>query len=124
MSASHVSATGRKKKAPLISPNKTVEGGISGVLVGTVGAVVYGYLILPGLVETLGVAGLVGLGLVVSVAAAIGDLAESALKRECGVKDSSNLLPGHGGMLDRLDSLLWTIPAAYAFLALFLPGAS
>ena len=109
--------------APLISPNKTVEGGISGVVAGTVGAVAYGYLILPSLVDTLGVAGLIGLGLVVSVAAAIGDLAESALKRECGVKDSSGLLPGHGGMLDRLDSLLWTIPAAYAFLAIFMSRA-
>lgn len=110
---------GRRKMAPRISPNKTVEGGISGLLAGTVGALVYGYLLVPDLAESLGAPGLAGLGLVVAVAAAIGDLAESALKRECAVKDSSSLLPGHGGILDRLDSLLWSIPTAYFFLEIF-----
>ena len=109
---------GRRKLAPRVSPNKTVEGGVAGIVAAIVGAFAYGYLLLPDLAAAVGPKGLLGLGLVVGVAAAIGDLAESALKRECGVKDSSGLLPGHGGMLDRLDSLLWTIPAAYAFLAL------
>ena len=109
---------GRRKMAPRISPNKTVEGGVSGLLAGVFGALAYGYLLLPTLAERLGPAGLVALGLVAAGAAAIGDLAESALKRECGVKDSSSLLPGHGGMLDRLDSLLWSIPVAYFFLRL------
>ena len=107
---------GRRKLAPRVSPNKTVEGGVAGIVAATVGAMAYGYLLLPGLATALGPTGLLGLGLVVGIAAAVGDLAESALKRECGVKDSSNLLPGHGGMLDRLDSLLWTIPTAYACL--------
>lgn len=109
---------GRRKLAPRISPNKTVEGGVFGVLAGVGGALLYGYLLLPGLAGRLGPVGLVGLGLIVAVAAGMGDLAESALKRECGVKDSSNLLPGHGGLLDRLDSLLWSIPAAWLFLRL------
>jgi len=113
-------AFGRRKLAPVISPNKTVEGAVAAILAGSAGAVVYGYVLLPELGAGLGFAGLVALGLVVALAATIGDLVESALKRECGVKDSSQLLPGHGGVLDRMDSLLWSIPAACSFLLVFL----
>jgi len=109
-------ALGRRKLSPVISPNKTVEGAIAALVAGPVGALFYGRFLLPGLGEALGWAGLAALGLVVAVAATIGDLAESAFKRECGVKDSSGLLPGHGGLFDRMDSLLWSIPAACAFL--------
>ena len=113
-------ALGKRPLSPVISPNKTVEGALAALLAGPVGAVVYGYVLLPRLGASLGVYGLLVLGLVVAVAATIGDLAESALKRECGVKDSSALLPGHGGLLDRMDSLLWSIPAACTFLLVFL----
>jgi phosphatidate cytidylyltransferase len=113
-------ALGRRKLSPLISPNKTVEGAIAALIAGPAGALLYGFVALPSLGDRLGVPGLLALGLVVSVAATIGDLTESALKRECGVKDSSGLLPGHGGLLDRMDSLLWSIPAACAFLLVFL----
>lgn len=109
---------GRRRLAPRISPNKTIEGAAAAVVAGPVGAMLFGLWILPAIGDRLGPAGLVALGLVVSGAAILGDLVESALKRECAVKDSSNLLPGHGGLLDRLDSLLWSIPAAYLFLAL------
>lgn len=112
-------AFGRRKLSPVISPNKTVEGAIAALLAGPVGAWIYGTLLLPDLGEWAGTAGLLVLGLVVAAAATLGDLAESALKRECGVKDSSGLLPGHGGLLDRMDSLLWSIPAAYAFLVIW-----
>ncbi len=107
---------GRRKLAPVVSPNKTVEGGVLGLLAGPAGALVYGYLVLPSLPDALGPVVLVGLGFLIAAAAILGDLAESALKRECGVKDSSGLLPGHGGFLDRMDSLLWSIPVAYLFL--------
>lgn len=113
-------AFGKRPLSPVISPNKTIEGAVAALLAGPIGAVFYGYVLLPQLGASLRIVGLVALGLVVAVAATIGDLAESALKRECGVKDSSGLLPGHGGLLDRMDSLLWSIPAACAFLLLFL----
>ena len=113
-------ALGKRQLAPVISPNKTVEGAVSALLAGPIGAVFYGYVVLPRLGSSLGAPGLLALGLVVAAAATLGDLAESALKRECGVKDSSGLLPGHGGLLDRMDSLLWSIPAACLFLLVFL----
>jgi len=113
-------ALGKRKLSPVISPNKTVEGAVAALLAGPIGAVLYGFLVLPRLGDSLGAPGLLGLGLVVAAAATLGDLAESALKRECGVKDSSGLLPGHGGLLDRMDSLLWSIPAACVFLLVFL----
>lgn len=113
-------ALGKHKLSPVISPNKTVEGAVAALLAGPAAAVIYGFVVLPRLGDSLGVQGLLTLGLVVSAAATMGDLAESALKRECGVKDSSGLLPGHGGLLDRMDSLLWSIPAACVFLLVFL----
>ena len=113
-------ALGKRKLSPVISPNKTVEGAVAALLAGPAAAVIYGFVVLPRLGDSLGVQGLLALGLVVAAAATIGDLAESALKRECGVKDSSGLLPGHGGLLDRMDSLLWSIPAACVFLLVFL----
>lgn len=110
-------AFGRRPMAPRVSPNKTVEGGVFGLLAGPIGVLAYATFLLPGVAESLGAGLLVVLGFLISAAAILGDLSESALKRECGVKDSSNLLPGHGGVLDRLDSLLWSIPVAYLFLA-------
>ncbi len=110
-------ALGRRKLAPAISPNKTVEGGAAGLLVGLMATIGYVWIALPGLFRELGLWRLLALGAVLAVAAILGDLVESALKRECGVKDSSALLPGHGGLLDRMDSLLWTIPVAYLFIA-------
>ena len=110
-------AMGRRKMAPAISPNKTVAGGMSGLLAGPAAPVTDAWLALPDIADSLGLGLLVVLGLMLAAAAILGDLAESSLKRECQVKDSSALLPGHGGLLDRMDSLLWTIPVAYFFLA-------
>jgi phosphatidate cytidylyltransferase len=115
-------AWGRRKLIPSVSPGKTVEGAIAN-LVGTVlvGAV-YASLVFQWW-QGLPIGPLEGAlaGAVVSPAAQIGDLAESLFKREAGVKDSGRLFPGHGGVLDRFDSVFFAVPAAYWYLAALLP---
>lgn len=103
---------GRHKLAPRLSPNKTVEGYIGGIVAGTLLTVAIGYFLDLPLLTTL------ILGLFVSVVSPAGDLGVSMLKRAVGVKDSGNLLPGHGGALDRIDSLIWSVALAY-FLVLY-----
>jgi phosphatidate cytidylyltransferase len=100
-------AFGRHKLAPVVSPGKTVEGAIGGLLASVlVGAAVFAVSgVLP--VWAGAVAG-AGIG----VCGQLGDLSESFLKRQAGVKDSGHLIPGHGGMLDRVDALLFAFPAA------------
>jgi len=103
-------AFGRHKLAPTISPNKTVEGSI----IGLAGSVLAGIGLgssLPGFSITFLALACFAAG----IAGQLGDLAESALKRSAGVKDSSSLLPGHGGMLDRLDSLMFAAPVFFWF---------
>jgi phosphatidate cytidylyltransferase len=97
---------GRRKLAPTISPNKTWEGAIGGVVGTLVVALVVRHFWLPGLT----VVDAVGLAFIGGVFGQAGDLLESALKRSAGVKDSGTLLPGHGGMLDRFDSIIVTMP--------------
>ena len=109
-------AFGRTRLAPMISPNKTVEGGVAGGLAGMVTGVLVVWaldLSLP-----LYVAG--GLGIILSIVGQTGDLAESLIKRDFGIKDMGNLIPGHGGMLDRIDALLFSIPAGYYLILLAL----
>jgi phosphatidate cytidylyltransferase len=103
---------GRRPLAPTISPKKTVEGAIGGVIFGTLFMVIAGSWLLPGTAP----APLVAAGLAVVVLGICGDLFESRLKRVAGVKDSSELIPGHGGMLDRIDALLFATPAYFLFL--------
>lgn len=109
-------AFGRNKLAPAISPGKTWEGAVFGVL----GSLIYGGLVyafclpqVPGVLTWVIALGLVGVLAVLSI---VGDLFESLLKRQAGVKDSSGLLPGHGGVLDRIDGLLPTLPLAALWL--------
>lgn len=108
------SAFGRHKLAPAISPGKTVEGALGGLLGGILGAVAVQATVLP-----LPIVHAVALGLVTASAAIAGDLFESLLKRWAGVKDSGALFPGHGGMLDRLDSLLFGGAVLYYYFSLF-----
>lgn len=109
-------ALGRHKFAPRISPAKTWEGAIAGLAATAGGAVVYVGLTHSLVSWTLSPGGALVLGAAVALAGQAGDLFESRFKRDCGVKDSSNLIPGHGGVLDRIDSLLFALPVAYAML--------
>lgn len=102
-------AVGQHKFAPHVSPNKTIEGSIGGILCGMVLALVYGLILkLCGIDVNLPV--LLIYGFLGSVVCEIGDLFFSAVKRLCGVKDYGNLLPGHGGALDRFDSMSFVAP--------------
>jgi len=110
---------GGPKLAPVLSPRKTWAGAVGGLVGGLVAALVYGPLVLDRVALQLGVVQLATVGGVVAVAAQVGDVAESLFKREAGVKDSSALIPGHGGVLDRLDSLYFVLPATAGLLRLF-----
>ena len=100
---------GRRALAPRLSPSKTVEGAVGGLFAGAVAAVALSRLLDLG--QTASV--MLALGGAAAVAGQLGDLAESLIKRSAGVKDMSSLLPGHGGVLDRLDSLLFVVPLVY-----------
>ena len=103
---------GRHPLAPAVSPKKTIEGAIGGLVFGTAALVAGGHWLLP-FAET---PRLVIAGLAVVVLGICGDLFESRLKRLAGVKDSSSLIPGHGGVLDRIDALLFATPVFYLVL--------
>jgi phosphatidate cytidylyltransferase len=111
------SALGRHRFFPGLSPRKSVEGAVAGLIAAVVIAAVLGRILL-GIAPWLGALE----GVLVAVVAQAGDLAESALKRQGGAKDSGSLIPGHGGLLDRLDSLVLVAPAVYCFYRLISLG--
>jgi phosphatidate cytidylyltransferase len=102
---------GGTKIAPAISPGKTLEGSLGGIA-GGIAAV----LVLNWALDAGAGAEIVGLAALLPLVAEIGDLAESVIKRSAGVKDASHAIPGHGGFLDRLDSILFTVPLVYYYL--------
>jgi len=105
---------GKKKLAPKLSPNKTVEGSIGGLVGALASVMIVGTIIaLPWYHSLI-------LGMVMGVLCQLGDLSESAIKREVGLKDFGHVLPGHGGVLDRMDSMLFTGPVMYYYVVLFL----
>ena len=117
----------RRKLAPKLSPGKTIEGAIGGLAFACIGAAVAFEWLVPQMIgDSTGGGTSVGrwlfFGLVVAAAGMVGDLAESLLKREAGRKDSSDWLPGFGGVLDLLDSILFAAPIAYLCWASGLVG--
>jgi phosphatidate cytidylyltransferase len=105
-------AIGRRKLLPLVSPNKTVEGAIGGLAA----VIVFAVILRPFLIPQIPVRAALLLALGIGILAQIGDLANSAFKRICGVKDSGWLFPGHGGLMDRACSLLFAATLTYYFL--------
>jgi phosphatidate cytidylyltransferase len=109
------STLGRHKLAPVISPRKTVEGAVAQVVAAVLTAAALGAWLLPECGLGVAVAG----GALLGVVGQVGDLAESVIKRSVGAKDTGGIIPGHGGVLDRIDSLLFNLPAAFYFFSLF-----
>lgn len=106
---------GRHLLAPQVSPKKTVEGSLGGLMFCIAVALAFSSLVAGASWITY-----IILGVVVGISAQVGDLFESALKRSAGVKDSGNLIPGHGGILDRFDSLIFALPLVYYSIILFI----
>lgn len=104
---------GKHKLCPTISPNKTIEGALGGML----GSIIA--ILLLGILFKLPIIHSAIMGLLVGIAAPVGDLVQSAIKRFAGVKDSGHILPGHGGILDRFDSILFTVPVIYYYMHTF-----
>ncbi len=107
-------AVGKRRMSPHISPNKTVEGAVGGLCLAVCGALFFSWLLLPGKNYFF----IAAAALVVGCVGIAGDLAESIIKRGTNTKDSGTLLAGHGGILDRVDSLLFAVPTMYYFLVL------
>jgi phosphatidate cytidylyltransferase len=114
-------AIGKNKLIPELSPGKTIEGCIGGLAVNVITAVIIYLTLLPkGLLGANGLAHIIILAVILSITGQIGDIAESAFKRLAGVKNSSNLLPEHGGALDKIDSAMFNAPILYLYLKLIL----
>lgn len=109
---------GKRKLIPAVSPGKTIAGAVGGLFMAVIVCLLYArFMLQPFAQLTLSSAGIVAFGLAISVSGQIGDLFESLVKRDSGVKDSSRLFPGHGGVLDRFDSLLFALPVAHLLLS-------
>ncbi|HID56702.1 TPA: phosphatidate cytidylyltransferase [Candidatus Poribacteria bacterium] len=109
-------AIGRHKLIPSVSPGKTVEGAIGGLIWGIGGAVAVKYIFN---LDLLSLPHLISLSLLMGITGQIGDLTESIIKRNAGVKDSGKLIPGHGGMFDRCDSMIPAVPTMLIYLKMF-----
>lgn len=106
-------AIGKHKLCPTISPKKTIEGSIGGILGSVLLCGLFGHFVIPGLLLHCIIIGVLG-----GVISQFGDLTASIFKRKMGIKDYGNLIPGHGGILDRFDSVLFTAPMVYYYIML------
>lgn len=104
---------GRHALLPRVSPKKSIEGAVGGLLWGLLAALLLGRVFFP---ELLPLSVFLAIALIAGVVGPVGDLTESLMKRDAGIKDTSGILPGHGGVLDRFDSLLFIVPAVYWYL--------
>lgn len=107
---------GKNKLAPNISPNKTVEGSVGGLIFSTLGSIAFARALLP----MISIKEAALLGIIIGTVAQVGDLSASLLKRYCHIKDFSNIIPGHGGILDRFDSALFSFPVAYYYIIMLM----
>jgi len=112
---------GKTKPFPTISPNKTVEGYVGGVITGTIGMLIYGIILSYTTYLIIIFPALILYGIVGAIITELGDLTFSFIKRKCGIKDYGRLIPGHGGALDRFDSMIFCAPVIY-LLYLALPA--
>ncbi len=108
-------AVGKHKLCPKISPKKTIEGSIGGIFGSVLISGIFGYLVVPRILVHCIIIGLIG-----GAVSQFGDLTASIFKRKMGIKDYGHLIPGHGGILDRFDSVLFTGPMVYYYIALVL----
>jgi len=109
------SAIGKHKLFPRVSPNKSWEGAIAGFVFAIITLVVLKTVLL----DFLSWMDIIAFGIIIGIFGQIGDLVESLIKRDAGVKDSSNLIPGHGGIFDRFDSLLFSSPILFLYMNYF-----
>lgn len=109
---------GNKKLCPLVSPKKTVEGSIGGIIGSSIGIMIWA--IISKNVIPINWLSLILLGIIGGIVSQIGDLSASLIKRYVGIKDYGHIMPGHGGLLDRFDSILFTIPIVYYYITMFL----
>jgi len=107
---------GHRKLAPTLSPKKTVEGALGGILGSVFGSMVFFVIVHVGSVPHILLMGILG-----SIMAQLGDLSASLIKRQIGIKDYGHILPGHGGIMDRFDSIIFTAPTIYYYLVLVMP---
>ena len=110
------SRIGKHKLSPTVSPKKSIEGSVAGIIGSMIACVVIGVITNAYFDTNFNIIVLAIMGVVLSIVGQIGDLAASSIKRFCGQKDFSNLLPGHGGILDRFDSIMFVVPIVYAFV--------
>ncbi len=109
---------GKHKLAPILSPKKSIEGAVGGFVTALIAAIAARFIAFP----DIAIWQIVVLAVVANFLAQMGDLSESLLKRSCGIKDSGNIIPGHGGILDRVDALIFSAPWVYGFAWLITNG--